>query len=71
MYRTDLHQASLRNFQKDGEHLVVIWRVQIHPECSEYTYPYDYGGIEGPVSKLSQMEGGFHAWDIHAMLKVH
>lgn len=50
-----IHGHSLHLFANEGEKLVAIWCVQIYQEFEKDTYPYNFGGLDGPPSTLGDM----------------
>ena len=53
--RRTLHGHDLKDLQKDGEDLVVLWNVVIFSEFEHLEYPYTYGCFEGPPLLLGDL----------------
>ena len=64
-YCTTLHGHDLAEYQKDGQLLVVVYRVVIADGKNSMSYAYKFGGAEEPPKCLGDIGSSLVPWDIH------
>lgn len=65
--RRVLHNNSLEELSKNGQCLVVVWRVRIKPEMEGLQYSYEMPGVEDKPLTLADMQDSFYVWDANEL----
>ena len=70
-YVTSLHTHDLCQWQSTGQHLVVVYKVNINQASKSMSNPYAFNiGIEALPSKLGDIiQGGLYPWDLNQMMR--
>lgn len=68
LFSRSLHGSDLESFERDGEHLITVKRIDVDTVHGSEMYPYENPGQEeAPATMADIYRAGMYVWDSHML----